>query len=105
MRSVSLFTFVVALMLSAAAGAQETPKKIPFRPSVPYGHGSGVVLMDLDYETGKVIAVRMVISTGSPRFDNAALAAFRRWRFKPRTAYRVRTPITFLEHGRAPRIP
>jgi len=35
----------------------------------------------------------------SPLLDNAAAAGFRRWRFKPGTISRVKSPITFTLAG------
>jgi TonB family protein len=58
-----------------------------------------MVLMNVDYNTGNVTAARMLVSTGNTRFDDAALAAFRKWRFKPHTKSPVKTPITFVQHG------
>lgn len=56
---------------------------------------SGIAQMEVDYQTGKVTRVRMAKSTGSAVYDDAAIKAFYRWKFKPRTVTRVRTPITF----------
>jgi len=54
-----------------------------------------MVLADIDYESGKVIAVRMLQSTGNPKLDAASLATFRKWRFKPKTVRHVKIPVTF----------
>lgn len=40
----------------------------------------------------------MQLSTGHKFLDDVALAAFRKWRFKPGTVSQVRIPITFLLH-------
>jgi TonB family protein len=60
------------------------------------GHGSGLVEMDVDFETGRVTAARMLKSTGSAQSDEVVLAEFRKWQFKPRTVRRVKTPITLV---------
>jgi TonB family protein len=60
------------------------------RPEYPYEArvkritGHGVVLLTIDVQTGNVTDAIMAESTGSPILDNAAVSAFRRWRFKPR---------------------
>ena len=75
------------------------------RPEYPYEArrskttGSGVCVMTVDPGSGSVTSADMAQSTGSPILDNAATAAFRRWRFKPGTVSRVRTPITFTMSG------
>jgi TonB family protein len=75
------------------------------RPEYPYEArrqkitGDGVVAMTVDPASGQVTEVSVVKSTGSPFLDNAALAGFRRWRFKPGTASSIRCPITFTLTG------
>jgi TonB family protein len=75
------------------------------RPEYPYEArrqritGDGVVAMTVDPVSGQVSDVSIVKSTGSPFLDNAALAGFRRWRFKPGTVSSVRCPITFTLVG------
>jgi protein TonB len=87
-------------MSSAKAVAISAP-----RPEYPYEArrarltGSGVALMTVNPSTGAVTDVMMAQSTGSAVLDNAATSAFRRWRFKPGTVARVRTPITFTMVG------
>jgi len=61
--------------------------------------GSGVVLMKVDSRTGYVTSAQMLKSTGYKLLDEAALEAFRRWRFKPGTVSVVKSPITFTMRG------
>jgi TonB family protein len=87
-------------MSSAKAVAVSAP-----RPEYPYEArrskitGSGVCVMSVDPSSGSVTSADMAQSTGSPILDNAATSAFRRWRFKPGTVSKVRTPITFTMSG------
>lgn len=87
-------------MSSAKAVAVSAP-----RPEYPYearrsrATGSGVCVMTVDTGTGAVTSATMAQSTGNPILDNAAVSAFRRWRFKPGTVSKVRTPITFTMTG------
>jgi protein TonB len=75
------------------------------RPEYPYEArrqkitGDGVVIMTVDPGTGSVITVSIWKSTGSTVLDNAAVAAYRRWRFKPGTVPTVKSPITFTMTG------
>src|SRR4051794_32885871 len=93
--AISRLTLVtLAIMLGAPAHGEPPTKSSRVAP-VKYGNGSGIVLMDVDYATGKVTSARMLDSTGYPRCDAAALAAFRNWRFKPHTRSPLKTPITF----------
>jgi len=87
-------------MSSAKAVAVSAP-----RPEYPYEArrskitGSGVCVMTVDSSSGSVTDATMAQSTGNNILDNAATSAFRRWRFKPGTVSRVRTPITFTMSG------
>jgi TonB family protein len=75
------------------------------RPEYPYEArrakitGNGIAMMVVDPANGVVTDVKMVVSTGSPVLDNAAIAGFRRWRFKIGTASQVKVPITFTMTG------
>ena len=87
-------------MSSAKASAISAP-----RPEYPYEArrskitGSGVCVMTIDTASGAVTSATMAQSTGNPILDNAAVSAFRRWRFKPGGFSKVRTPITFTMSG------
>ncbi|HEY2143160.1 MAG TPA: energy transducer TonB [Candidatus Udaeobacter sp.] len=75
------------------------------RPVYPYEArrqritGSGVVLVTVASEDGRVIDARMGQSSGSVILDNATLEAFRRWRFKPGAVSMVQVPITYTLTG------
>jgi TonB family protein len=75
------------------------------RPEYPYEArrhkitGNGVVVMSVDSGSGNVTAVTMVRSTGNAFLDNAAIAGFRRWRFKPGSVSTVTCPVTFTLAG------
>lgn len=77
------------------------------RPEYPYEArrqritGSGIVAMTVDPVTGMVTEVSMWQSTGSAYLDNAAITGFRRWRFKPGTAFKIKSPITYTLTGAA----
>jgi TonB family protein len=85
---------------SAKAFALSAP-----RPEYPYEArrqkitGDGVVVMTVDPVTGNVISVSMSRTTGSPFLDNAALAGFKKWRFKTGTVSSVTCPVTFTLTG------
>src|SRR5438477_7305189 len=75
------------------------------RPQYPYEArsrkitGSGVCVVQVDAASGNVTGGSMTQSTGSPILDNAALTAFRQWRFRPGTVSEVKIPITFTMTG------
>jgi len=85
---------------SAKAFAVSAP-----RPEYPYEArrqkitGDGVVVMSVDPVSGNVISVSMSKTTGSPFLDNAAVAGFRRWRFRPGSVSSVTCPVTFTLTG------
>ena len=116
-----LFVSAFLAALSVAA-AQTTPSKpaplsVPgakslaiFAPSPRYPideqgrrpAGRGLVVMEVDEKTGSVTFAKMEKSTGNKLLDDAALEAFRRWRFRPGIR-RVITPVTFTQKGQ-PRV-
>jgi TonB family protein len=75
------------------------------RPEYPYEArrqkitGDGVAVMSVDPGSGNVTGVTMAKSTGSDFLDNAAVAGFRRWRFKPGSVSTVTCPVTFTLSG------
>jgi protein TonB len=74
------------------------------RPQYPYEArsrhvtGSGVCVVEVS-SSGSVTSASMASSIGNPILDNAALSAFRQWRFKPGSVSKVRIPITFTMSG------
>jgi protein TonB len=60
--------------------------------------GSGVCVLYIN-KNGTVTNAVMAESTGSRLLDDAAVSAFRRWRFRPGSPSRVRMPITFTLRG------
>ena len=108
------FAIVIALLLNMAAEAQTAgparvasgrearavaiytpPPDYPLEARQRRLTGRGMVLVEVDKKTGYVVAGRMLKSTGHTILDNAALRAFKLWRFKPGTVERVRMPIHF----------
>src|SRR5438034_991782 len=74
-------------------------------PSYPYEArqhritGSGVIVANVDPGSGDVTSASVAKSTGSSILDDAAVSAFRRWRFRPGTVSKVNIPITFTLTG------
>src|SRR5205823_907679 len=61
--------------------------------------GSGVAVVQVDPRSGQVTSARILESTGHKILDDAALKAFRQWRFKPGTTSEVQVPIRYvMEH-------
>jgi TonB family protein len=110
-----LFVFAIFLLMISFASAQTTrlspspqpnfkakaaaiyapPPTYPKDAEGKHPEGRGVVLMEIDQKTGWVKSARMEKSTGNRLLDDAALQAFSRWRFKPGTAQRVHSRVTF----------
>lgn len=67
--------------------------------------GRGVCVVEVDAGSGSVTSALMASSIGNPILDNAALSAFRQWRFKPGSVSNVRIPITFTTTGAQDRNP
>jgi len=77
------------------------------RPEYPYEArrqritGDGVVILSVDPTNGTVMDASVAKSTGNQFLDNAALAGFRRWRFRPGTVSSITCPVTFTLTGAA----
>ena len=61
--------------------------------------GKGVAVVKIDPATGVVTSASMEKSTGYKILDDAALRAFRQWRFKPRSITTLEIPIQFTTKG------
>jgi TonB family protein len=62
--------------------------------------GRGIVMLDVDVPTGRAIKAYMLQSMGHQILDEAALSAFRRWRFQPgKAAPQVKIPIAYTMTG------
>jgi len=86
-------------MSSAKAVAVSAPRpEYPYEARRMHATGSGVCVMTVD-ASGAVTSATMAQSTGNSVLDNAATSAFKRWRFKPGSVSKVRTPITFTMTG------
>jgi protein TonB len=84
---------------SAKALAINSPRpEYPYEARSRHITGSGVCVVSVD-ASGAVTDASMATSLGNPILDNAATSAFRRWRFKPGVAPKVRIPITFTMTG------
>jgi TonB family protein len=107
-----LFLLVVTLVSVSALHAQPAspvrqppPPRAIYTPKPVYRAewakqgltGKGVVLVNIDKQTGTVTGARMLTSTGNPQLDGAALQAYSQWRFDPRTVTvsQLKIPIEF----------
>ena len=59
----------------------------------------GVIVATVDPASGDVTNASVAKSTGSSILDDAAVSAFRRWRFRPGSVSKVNIPITFTLTG------
>ena len=94
-----LFLVVVTLVTvstlhaqsASPAGRQPPPPRAVYAPQPVYRAewakqrltGKGVVLVNIDKQTGNVTGARMLTSTGNQQLDGAALQAYSQWRFDP----------------------
>jgi TonB family protein len=92
---------------SASPVAQPPPPRAIYTPNPVYRAewakqgltGKGVVLVNIDKQTGNVTGARMLTSTGNQQLDGAALQAYSQWRFDPRTVAvsQLKIPIEFAK--------
>ena len=62
--------------------------------------GRGLYEVDVDVARGLANNVRVLQSCGSKILDDAAIAALMKWRFVPRSFYKLTVPIEFQPSGR-----
>src|SRR5216117_4539122 len=87
-------------MSKAKALAVNAPRpQYPYEARSRHITGSGVCVVTVNPASGNVTGGSMAQSIGNPILDNAALSAFRQWRFRPGTVSQVRIPITFTMTG------
>jgi TonB family protein len=85
---------------STHAIAYYAPK--PEYPTLPDGsrpEGSGVFVLHIDLQTGRVKSVSVEKSTGFAILDKAAIDSYKKWRFNRWAAPIAKCPITFTTHG------
>src|SRR5213080_2057237 len=114
-----LISFVVSLVSISALHAQPAtplgqppPPRAVYTPKPVYRPewakqgltGKGVVLVNIDKQTGNVTGARMLTSTGNQQLDGAALQAYSQWRFDPRTVTvsQLKIPIEFANRPKPP---
>ena len=84
---------------SAKALATYAPRpQYPYEARSRHVTGSGVCVVEVA-PSGSVSSASMTQSLGNPILDNAAVSAFRQWRFKPGSVSKVKIPITFTMTG------
>jgi protein TonB len=85
---------------SAKALAISAPRPVyPYEARAKHITGSGVCVVSVDTGSGAVTDATMAQSIGTSILDNAALSAFRQWRFRPGSVAKVKIPITFTMSG------
>ena len=81
---------------TARAHAVFSPSPVySFRARHDLLQGEGTYLLTIDYDSGRVMNVNVLRSTNSGVLDEAALKAFRQWRFGPRTLRKLTIPLRF----------
>jgi TonB family protein len=114
-----LLVLVVAVISASSLHAQSAspvrqppPPKPIYTPKPVYRAewakqgltGKGIVLVNIDKQTGNVTDARMLTSTGNQQLDGAALQAYSQWRFDPRTVAvsQLKIPIEFANRPAPP---
>jgi periplasmic protein TonB len=89
----------MSISTAKALATYAPPPQYPYEARSRSITGRGVCVVEINAGSGSVTSASMASSIGNPMLDNAALSAFRRWRFKPGSVSKVRIPITFTTTG------
>ena len=81
-----------------ADGVRYAPSPTP--PQAQMINGTGLYVVDISVARGMADNVRVLTSSGSKTLDDAVIAALLKWRFKPRSFYKLTVPIEFHSSGR-----
>jgi protein TonB len=68
----------------------------PYSDRAKHHTGRGLFRIYLDLQTGAVTQVATLQSTGFATLDESAVAALRRWRWKPGKWKEIEIPVTFV---------
>lgn len=71
------------------------PPLYPYAARAQWSQGEGLFRASLDTRTGVVTKVAVIKSTGYGLLDNSAIAAIRKWRWKPGKWKEIDVPINF----------
>jgi TonB family protein len=77
----------------------------PFSDRAAYHQGHGFFRIAIDLKTGCVLTVNVAKSTGFKTLDDSAVAALRKWCWKPGKWKEVGVPVTFTMGSRRPMAP
>jgi TonB family protein len=108
MRALSLLVVALVILPQAAkcekAVKGQGPVLVKVLPDYPYAardqhlEGSGLYRLNIKSD-GTVSSVTILKSTGHILLDQAAIHAFRQWRFRPGTLHVLKIPINFTMKG------
>jgi TonB family protein len=62
---------------------RQVPPEYPLEARQKHETGSGLLVLHVDCQTGRVMSVTVGKSTGFKDLDDAGIRAFSQWRFKP----------------------
>jgi TonB family protein len=98
-RSLLSLCVIVAVQLTHAKPKSDV-ESIPSprtsnNPAASNPTGEGEIVLDVDYDTGRVTKAHLVRSTGRQGIDLNALDQVRRWQFKPKSFTHIKVPIAW----------
>ena len=67
----------------------------PYEARVRGRTGAGLFELKFDYESGHLLEVHVVKSTGDRYLDGHGIGALKAWQAKPRSIHNLCVPITF----------